>query len=148
MPEDARGRVLRLIALATAPSANETEARNAAVAACKIIKEHGLLDRAAPSTPPARRGFAASDMQDAIDELFGMHQRARQERVRAARPPPQHTVEGDWPKPKIKKDPNARMYVLATPAICTGCMRLISHGTVMVSNRLIWHPKCYEDAAT
>lgn len=154
MPEDARGRALRLIELAVAPSANETEARNAAMAACKIIKEHKLLMEAA--APQRVRmhvsgGGVAYDMQASFDELFGQvtrqQQRRQQEQVRPTRPPPEHRVEGD--APQMPKDPNARTYVLSNRAVCAGCGDDIPARTIVtVSRRSVYHVACYQAVTT
>jgi hypothetical protein len=150
MPEDIRGRVQRLIELAVAPSANETEARNAAMAACRLIKEHRLLT-AAPAPQQVRMhvsgGGIAFDMQDAFDDLFGRV--SRQQRVRPTRPPPEHRVEGEAPKAHFPKDPRARTFILGRPTNCSYCLEEIQvRAMVIVSHRSVFHPACYEAATT
>lgn len=144
MSDDIRERVRRLVELATHPTANEGESRNAAVVACRLIKEHKLLEvapiRHVPMRGARHAGFVVNDMQAAMDELFGQVHRSR-----PARPPPQHTVEGD--KPRITKDPAARTFILGSPATCAGCNDPIRVRTmVIVSHRSVWHPDCYRAA--
>jgi hypothetical protein len=159
MSEDARGRAQRLIELATHPSANETEARNAAVAACRLIKEHRLLGTQAPTPPPPPRtrvvyatGAVVDDMQSAMDELFGQVNRQRQARQQArdqqrARPP-EHKVEGDnYPRQKMAPDPRASVFRIASPAICIYCQEVVTPpAPVVVSMRRVFHPACYNEA--
>jgi hypothetical protein len=56
MAQDAKAAALAkarlLINLATNHAASPDEARNAAVLACKLLEEHGLLDRSAAEQPP------------------------------------------------------------------------------------------------
>jgi hypothetical protein len=158
MPEDIREKVRRLIERAVHPSTYENEARNAAMAACKLIQEHKLLKEAPPPSrvPPFAR--AAPDMQAALDDLFGQGfsqvfrtQRAQQQaraHARPVRPPPEHTVEGEGSR-KIPKDPRARPFILGSPAVCAYCIEEIPIRTmVIVSGRLVYHARCYEEATT
>jgi hypothetical protein len=145
MSEDPRGRVLRLVELAVAPSANETEARNAAMAACKLIKEHKLLEGGTPRSVP---GFSrvrvpvSEDLASALEDLFGAHQRppsVKRHARPAARPPPQHTVEGSEAKPV------APLFgILAGSAVCKRCLRPMKPGTpVAMSGPSVFHRDCW-----
>jgi Protein of unknown function (DUF2786) len=141
MPEDIREKVRRLLELATHPTTNETEARNASMAVCRLIKEHRLLEPRAPRPRPA---VTVDSIHFSMDEIFGQVHR-RQSRVSPTRPPPQHTVEGA--QPRMPKDPTARTFVLGSPAICAGCNDQIRISTmVIVSHRSVWHPACYHAA--
>jgi hypothetical protein len=156
MPEDVRGRAQRLVELATHPSTNESEARNAAMAACKIIKEHGLLNGGRTERTVSFGGVrevrverdVPFDMQSAIDELFGQVNRQRQPPPRPTRPPPEHKVEGDnTAKRRIPVDMFAREFMLASPAICIYCQEaIIPPKRVVVSQRRVFHPACYNEA--
>jgi hypothetical protein len=145
MPQDVREKVQRLIERAVHPSTSENEARNSAMAACKLIQEHKLLKEAPPTSrvPPFAR--TAPDMQAALDDLFGQGfsqvfrtQRAQQQaraHARPVRPPP--------------KDPRARQFILGSSAVCAYCIEEIPIRTmVIVSGRLVYHGRCYEEATT
>lgn len=148
MADDIREKVKKRIALALG-SNNEHEARNAAMAACRLIAEHKLLDE----PPPRSRGFAPPQHGNPFDELF----RAMQdmggegffvniETPRPTKPPPQPRVERVPRKPK--RDASARD-VISThqSAFCTKCGQRILRGkqtTVLHGN--YYHPNCYIEA--
>jgi hypothetical protein len=89
------GRVRRLLALATDASASLEEARTAAMAACRLIVKHKLLD-GGPS--PASDGAS---------------------RRRPAREPPAN--DDVAPRRRAKRDPERRSYRADTRGTCAFC---------------------------
>jgi hypothetical protein len=112
---DIRERVRRLIALALR-NGNENESRNAAVQACKLINQYGLLDRSSLSVE---------------DILFG--EVSVQERP--AQEPPQHQVATEEPP----------IIVLRRFGRCSGCGAGISPPRlVLFENGNIYHRPCWK----
>ena len=81
-PDQARSRAQRLVALAL--SANKNEARKAAVAACKLIEEHKLLETSAKvslddlvtktqaASAAVRAAAADQNVRDFVSNLAGL----------------------------------------------------------------------------
>jgi hypothetical protein len=138
MPQDILGRVRCLIELAVAPSANEHEARNSALQACRLIKEHGLLKQ--PSTPAkAPVAYAVTLDEDFIDSVFRNYTRtSRKDHSPGAVYPP----SDEQPR---KPDPNMNYIIIAFPARCGICRTTLPLGKNAVWSRGdYFHPTCYE----
>lgn len=141
MASDVREKAKKLVALA-AKSPNETEARNAALAACKLIDKHALLDerRYASAEAYAPTG---NPFEDFLRDVMGATVRTR---PRPAPTPPQPTVERPHKRPP--RDPTARTIpIVDQTAFCAACGQRIMRGKfAMWSRGVVYHPTCYENA--
>jgi Protein of unknown function (DUF2786) len=149
MSKDIRERVRQLIELATHPTANEGESRNAALAACRLIKDHRLLDTAAVS--PSQRYTVGID-SSSLEDFFAAAIRQQREQQRrqgwhAVSRRPSVRVEGDAPNVKFPPDPNARELLTSDVAWCGACNeRIQPPRLVMWSRNEVFHKECYADA--
>jgi hypothetical protein len=100
----------KLVALATDPATTEAEARTAALAACRVIRQHKLLERSPVPTPrPGVRpggGFSYVgfdvDLTDLADLMRQWAQRAAPPRP-PPKPPPPKAKPYPPPKPPPRK---------------------------------------------
>jgi hypothetical protein len=129
------GRARKLLALALHPTANETEARNAAMAFCRLVSARGLLSGATP----------------AIDDIADLLQRARREAIRQVREeirrtetPPAQTTNRTRNGVRIQPDPNANEILIGWPANCDACLKpFVIPSTAMWSRGQYFHVECY-----
>lgn len=161
MPSDPLTTVLRLIAFAVDEGADENEARNMAMKACKLIHEHGLLKspsvvRRAPR--PEASPWTVAHVDDLMDDIFSSvvgerwqdlidaEDRARQERFARARDrvapePPQHRVEGEAPN---AVPPSRSVIISGQIAFCKQCRIRIMPGKLATwSLGEFFHPMCW-----
>jgi hypothetical protein len=153
---DVRTKVRRLIELAVG-TANEHEARNAAVLACRLIKEHNLLEARGFSASehvaghPIHPSWVKLDVDDDFFEAFKDILRDRRsypgaEGEEEAPPPPQPSVVSDSKK-KVAKDPDKKNIPITMPAWCAGCGQLLKRGSYATWSRgEVWHQPCFEQA--
>lgn len=121
---DVRARVQYLIALALGHG-NENEAHSAAMQACRLIREHRLLDL--PASPVASRPWpdAGAIMDAYLDGLF-------------KRPGPPAPVQEE-PESPVTCSPVLDL------AWCAACGQLIPRGNLaMWGHGLVWHRPCYD----
>lgn len=163
MAQDVRAKVRFLIERAIHASTPENEARNAAMAACKLIAEHKMLDAPPPRRVPAPTHVSSSNpfedlfraVQDMGGEGFFVNFQTAPEPPRPAprksRPaptPPQPSVENVRRKPK--RDPGARQIPITDQAaFCASCGQRILRGkyAMWTPGGTVYHPPCY-DAVT
>lgn len=140
---DPRVTVQRLIALALNPSANENEARNAALSACRLIQEHQLLDPPRKARPQALEDLFSDFFGDA--EVIFSRPRARRPAEEPVPPPPQPSVPGSTPR--RPPDHNAKLIPITMPTWCTGCGQPLRRGSYGTWSRgEVWHSGCYKAA--
>lgn len=110
-------RARKLIALATNAGASENEARNAALAAVRIVAEHNLLSAPAPE-------------RQNIDDMF---RRAR-ERWREAEPP--------RPSPPPRSSADGQRMRARYPGMCSRCGKRFAAGAEIIFDGRARHPGC------
>lgn len=152
-------KVHQLITLALNEGANEHEARNAAMKACKLIQEHDLLEHNRAGRRRIPRPVNVQTIMDDFDEIFkqatpagaadeDLYSRARgfggpHSEVRT--PPPQPRVPGEEKKRTF--DPDAKNIPILDPAWCTGCGQKIKRGAFATWSRgEVWHQPCWASA--
>jgi len=156
---DVREKVLRLIELAVG-TANEHEARNAAVVACKLIKQHGLLEvevkeidffsppppssartrrKVRPVAPPIQAPVYDKEEWDLVTEKL-------RDWMKEAAPPPLPHVPGAT-KRRVPRDAEKKDIPITMPAWCAGCGQALRRGSYGTWSRgEIWHSTCYATA--
>lgn len=155
----ARVKATALVALAVG-NANEYEARNAAIEACRLIAKHKLLDlgHVAPTPQQPVRGhrvvvvdgpFGFGDtvgttMSDVFEELF-RHARAHTVRPEPPKPPPPARPAPpadhfDWEEFDLTEPPHHHVAteedypherVIRVPSWCAGCGQRMTDGQLV-----------------
>lgn len=157
MPADPRGKARALIERAVHPSTGENEARNSAMAACKLIAEHNLLDEVVRIQRVQTRGPAVSnpfeDLFRAVADMGGdgffvnIETPPPPRRPRPAPTPPQPSVDSVRRKPK--RDPGARnIPITDQAAFCSSCSQRIRRGryATWTPGGVLYHPTCYDNS--
>jgi hypothetical protein len=154
MSMDVKGRIHRLINLATHPTANDGEANNAARAACRLIKQHGLLGMVSETAPPPPqspqppRGYHVDFVAVDFEDFFGpMNQVRGRWRTRQYAPNPKSVRVEGLHTVRFPPDPNARELLISNAAQCAACQKSIKPPKlVMWSRHEIYHCECYAEA--